>query len=164
MSNVLSPARRVVLAAGAAGAVVATGAVPAHAFGGGGSLVEPGGTFNVRQLLAPGTGPVGQLGLDQLPVVGTLPSMLDGLPVKVIPQAVPSLLKSPAPRMRTDAVAPEPQEPQSAGLGILPLMAHVPLVDQSKSQAFLQGLVGNSLQALGPLGALTGGLGGLAAF
>jgi hypothetical protein len=53
--------------------------------------------------------------------------------------------------------------PEARGLGVLPLMSNLPLVDSEKSGELLQKLTGGGLSGLGPVGELTRGLGGVAA-
>jgi hypothetical protein len=54
-------------------------------------------------------------------------------------------------------------QPEARGLGVLPLMSNLPLVDSEKSGELLQKLAGGGLSGLGPVGELTRGLSGVAA-
>ena len=169
MTRVVPTMRRKAVVAGTLGLAAvgaAAGAVPAHAAEAGGGIGS-GPMLSLRTLLSPASDTT-RLGLDQLPVVGGLPTMLEQLPVSAVPPIVPAALKSPGARSRMlpaspmSAPAADGTEPEARGLGVLPLMSNVPLVDAQKSSQLLAKLTGGDLGGLAPLASLTRGLGGIA--
>ena len=149
MTRAVPPTRKSAVCAGAVGLAVFGVAPAAHADASG--AVSHASMINLRSLLS---GDAARLGLDQLPVVGEVPDMLSNMPVNAMPTVVPMVMKSPGARMRPI---------HTDGLGLLPLASNLPL-DREKAEGLLQAVTGGDITDFGPLGTLTRGLSGAAAF